>query len=160
VASLKAGLQSDMKSAMLAKDKSRLSAIRLIMAAIKKAELDNPRLRQQLQDGIEDETYILDLLTKLAKQCQESINQYKSAGRNDLVEKETADLKVVSSYLPPPLSEESVNTLIQKVIEDTQATTLKDMGKVMSALKPQLKGRADMGQVSLKIKQALGQKPA
>lgn len=158
--SLKERIRSDMKEAMKAKDKPRLSAIRLILAAIKKAEIDDPAIREQLAAGSEDESYVLSLLHKLAKQRQEAITQYKAAQREDLAEKETADLDVINEYLPPPLSEESVNQLIQAAIQQTQAQTIRDMGRVMAALKPQLEGRANMSQVSNKVKQQLNQNTA
>lgn len=153
--SLKVRIQSDMKSAMRSKDKPRLSSIRLILAAIKQIEVDDPQIRQQSSAGIESEKYILTALNKLAKQHQDAITQYKAAGREDLAEKEAQGLKVIHEYLPPPLSDESIDQLIQTTIKNTQAQTVKDMGTVMAALKLELEGRADMRQVSAKVKQQL-----
>jgi len=145
--SIKARIHEDMKTALKAGDKARLSTVRLIMAAIKQREVDE---RIELDDA-----QVLAVLDKMAKQRRESIAQYQAAGREDLVAKEKAELAVIESYLPEPLSDEEIGAMIVAAIEATGAAGIRDMGKVMAKLKPQLQGRADMGQVSAKVKLAL-----
>jgi hypothetical protein len=146
--SLKERIQQDMKDAMRAGDKSRLGTIRLMLAAIKQKEVDD---RKDLDDA--EVTLVLD---KMVKQRRESISQFEKAGRADLVEQETAELAVIQSYLPEPLGESELNTLIDAAMSQTGATSIRDMGKVMALLKPDLQGRADMGAVSALIKARLG----
>ncbi len=147
--SLKARIQEDMKAALKAGDKARLSAIRLIMAAIKQREVDE---RVEL-----DDQQVLAVLGKMAKQRRESIAQYQAAGRDDLAQKEQAELEIIQSYLPEALSDEEIEGLIAAAIRETGASGIRDMGKVMAHLKPQLQGRADMAQVSARVKAALSQ---
>ncbi len=147
--SLKARIQEEMKAALKAGDKARLGTIRLIMAAIKQREVDE---RTQL-----DDRQVLAVLDKMAKQRRESIAQYRAAGRDDLAEKEQAELEIIQSYLPEALSEAEIDELIAAAIRETGAAGIRDMGKVMARLKPQLQGRADMAQVSARVKAALGQ---
>ncbi len=147
--SLKDRIQEDMKAALKAGDKARLGAIRLIMAAVKQREVDE---RTQL-----DDRQVLAVLDKMAKQRRESITQYRAAGRDDLAEKEQAELEIIQSYLPEALSEAEIDELIAAAIRETGAAGIRDMGKVMARLKPQLQGRADMAQVSARVKAALGQ---
>lgn len=144
---LKNRLQEDMKAAMRAGQKERLGAIRLILAAIKQQEIDG---RTQLDDG-----GIIAVLDKMTKQRKESIEQFGKAGRTDLIDKEQAELDVIRDYLPQPLSEQEIDRLIADALQSTKAESVKDMGKVMAVLKPQLQGRADMGQVSARIKSRL-----
>jgi len=132
---------------MRAKNKERLATLRLIQAAIKQKEIDE---RIELDDA-----QTLAILDKMAKQLRDSIDQFKSAGRDDLVTKESAELEVVQSFLPQQLSEDEIKTLVDKAISDTGASGMADMGKLMGVLKPQLQGRADMGKVSGLVKQAL-----
>jgi hypothetical protein len=146
--SLKERIQQDMKDAMRAGDKSRLGTIRLMLAAIKQKEVDG---RKDLDDA--EVTLVLD---KMVKQRRESVSQFEKAGRADLVEQETAELAVIQSYLPEPLGESELNTLIDAAMAQTGATSIRDMGKVMALLKPDLQGRADMGAVSALIKARLG----
>jgi hypothetical protein len=146
--SLKERIQQDMKDAMRAGDKSRLGTIRLMLAAIKQKEVDG---RKDLDDA--EVTLVLD---KMVKQRRESVSQFEKAGRADLVEQETAELAVIQSYLPEPLGESELNTLIDAAMAQTGATSIRDMGKVMAQLKPDLQGRADMGAVSALIKARLG----
>jgi uncharacterized protein len=146
--SLKERIQQDMKDAMRAGDKSRLGTIRLMLAAIKQKEVDG---RKDLDDA--EVTLVLD---KMVKQRRESVSQFEKAGRADLVEQETAELAVIQSYLPEPLGESELNTLIDAAMAQTGATSIRDMGKVMALLKPDLQGRADMGTVSALIKARLG----
>ena len=146
--SLKTTITDDMKAAMKAGEKERLATIRLIMAAIKQLEVDG-------QKDLDD-SEVLAALDKMAKQRRESITQFQNAERDDLVAAEQAELDIILTYLPEPLSEEEVTSLIKVAIEKSGAVTMKDMGKVMGQLKPQLQGRADMGKVSGQIKSILG----
>jgi len=128
-------------------DKQRLGVVRLILAAIKQIEVDE---RIEL-----DDTRILAVLDKMAKQRRESITHYSDAGRDDLVAIEQAEIDIIQEYLPEALSEAEINDLVEQSIASTGAATIKDMGKLMAALKPQLQGRADMGKVSQLIKSRL-----
>ncbi len=146
---IKARIHEEMKAALKGGDKARLSTIRLIMAAIKQREVDE---RVELDDD-----QVLAVLDKMVKQRRESIGQYRDAGRDDLARKEEAELEVILSYLPEALSEEEIGRLIASAIGEAGATSMRDMGKVMAKLKPQIQGRADMGQVSARVKAALTQ---
>ena len=146
--SLKARITEDMKAAMRAQDKPRLGVIRLILAAIKQQEVDT-RLEQ-------DDVAILAVLDKMTKQRRESIRQYTDAGRSDLAEQETFEIGIIQDYLPQPLDETELAQLIQQGIEETGAASVRDMGKVMNWLKPQVQGRTDMGKLSGLIKARLG----
>ena len=136
-----------MKSAMRAKDPARLSAIRLILAAIKQKEVDE---RVELTDPD-----VVGILEKMIKQRRESIAQFEKAARNDLVDAEKFELGVLSGYLPQQLSDSQVQEEIAKAVSETGASGVKDMGKVMAALKARLAGRADMGKVSALVKARL-----
>ncbi len=146
---LKERIQQDMKAALKGGDKARLAAIRLIMAAIKQREVDE---RVELND-----TQVLAVLDKLAKQRRESITYFAAASRDDLVQKEQAELEVIQSYLPQALTEAEIDALIQGAIAEIGAQGIQAMGKVMAKLRPQVQGRADLGQVSAKVKAALTQ---
>jgi len=146
--SLKERILQDVKDAMRAKDKPRLGAIRLITAAIKQREVDE---RIEL-----DDTQVINVLDKMAKQRRESISQFEQAGRDDLIAQEVFELELIQTYLPEQLSEQELQALIEKALQQTGASTIKDMGKVMGQLKPALQGRADMGAVSAMIKARLG----
>lgn len=137
---LKAKITEDMKTAMKAKDARRLSAIRLLLAAIKQREIDE---RIELIDAD-----VLGIVEKLIKQRRDSISQFQAANRQDLVDGETFELGVLSAYLPKQLSEAEVGEEVAKAIEETGAKGVPDMGKVMGLLKGRLAGRADMGKVS------------
>ena len=137
---LKAKITEDMKTAMKAKDAQRLSAIRLLLAAIKQREIDE---RIELTDAD-----VLGIVEKLIKQRRDSISQFQAANRQDLVDGETFELGVLSAYLPKQLSEAEVGEEVAKAIEETGAKGVPDMGKVMGLLKGRLAGRADMGKVS------------
>lgn len=128
-------------------DKNRLGVIRLMLAAIKQIEVDE---RIEL-----DDTRVIAVLDKMAKQRRESITQFDQAGRDDLSAIERAELKIIREYLPEALSEAEINQLVEQTIAATGAASIKDMGKVMGMLKPKLQGRADMGQVSQLIKSRL-----
>jgi uncharacterized protein len=145
---LKDRLTEDMKNAMRAGEKERLATIRLALAAIKQREVDE---RISL-----DDTQVLAVLEKMIKQRREAITHFEAGKRPDLVAKETAEIVVIQAYLPAQLSEAELDTLISATIAASGATSIKDMGKVMAAVKPQVQGRADMGAVSARIKQKLG----
>lgn len=146
---LKQRIQDDMKTALKSGDKPKLSAIRLILAAIKQREID---ARADLS-----EAEILAVLDKMAKQRRESIACFEAAGRDDLVQKEQTELEVIQSYLPQALTEAEIEVLIRSAIAEIGAQGVQDMGKVMAKLKPKIQGRADLGQVSAKVKAALMQ---
>ncbi len=145
--SLKQQIADDMKAAMRMRDAPRLEAIRLLRAAIQRREVDD---RVELDDA-----GVLQAIDKLVRQGQESIAQFEGAGRTDLVAKEQASLAVFTSYLPTPLTAAEVDVLIEAAIRDTQAASIKDMGKVVGYLKPKLQGRADMAAVSGRVKERL-----
>jgi uncharacterized protein YqeY len=136
-----------MKSAMKNGDKERLATIRLILAAVKQVEVDT-------REDVDDQS-MLAILDKMAKQRRESISQFEQAGREDLVAKETQELNIITEFLPKALSDEEISELIDQAMQDTAASSMKDMGKVMGILKPQIQGRADMGKVSQLIKSRL-----
>jgi uncharacterized protein len=144
---LKDKIQNDLKQAMRDKNQPRVDSIRLLTAAIKQREVDE---RVTL-----DETQILAVIDKLVKRSRESIEQYEKGARPDLVAKEKADIAVWQGYLPQQLSEAEIDQLIVEAIGASGAASIKDMGKVMGILKPKLQGRADIGQVSARIKARL-----
>ncbi len=144
---LKQRILEDMKSAMRSKEKLRLLTIRTMLAAIKQQEVDT---RKEL-----DDTAILLILDKMCKQRRESISQFKKADRNDLVEQEEAELEVIQVYLPEPLSNDELQALVAEAMTETGASSMRDMGKVMSFIKPKAQGRADMGKISAIIKAQL-----
>jgi hypothetical protein len=146
--SLRLQISEDMKTAMRAKDSARLSAIRLLLAAMKQREVDE---RIEL-----DDEQVLAIIEKMLKQRRDSISQYEAAKRQDLVDVEKFEVEVLTGYLPQALTEAEVTAIIEKVIADTGAAGVKDMGKVMGLVKPQIIGRADMGKVSGQIKTRLG----
>ena len=145
--SLRERLQEDMKTAMRAGQKERLGTIRLILAAVKQREVDE---RITL-----DDSQVIAALEKMGKQRRESIAQFESGGRSDLVAKETAELAIITAYLPAQLSDAELEALIQAAIKQTGAATVKDMGRVMSVIKSQAQGRADMAAVGARIKARL-----
>ncbi len=145
--SLKQNLSEAMKAAMKGGDKPRLGVIRLVMAAIKQVEVDE---RIEL-----DDERVLAVLDKMVKQRRESISQYTAAGRDDLVQQEEYEVSVLQDFLPEALSEDEIEQMIAQAVDETGASSIKDMGKVMGLLKPQMQGRADMGAVSGKIKARL-----
>ena len=145
--SLKDRITDDMKSAMKARETERLSAIRLLLAAIKQREVDE---RITLDDaGV---TVVVD---KLIKQRRDSVQQYEQAGREDLAAAERAEIDVLSPYLPAQLSAEEVTAAVKAAIAQTGASSPADMGKVMGILKPQLAGKTDLAAVSQLVKSAL-----
>ena len=137
-----------MKTAMKSGEKERLAVIRLIMSALKQIEVDE---RIEL-----DDSRVLSVLDKMVKQRRESISQFESGGRDDLVAKEKAEIDVITEFLPQALTAAEIDTIISRAISDTGASSMRDMGKVMGLVKPQITGRADVGAVSQKIKSLLG----
>lgn len=142
--SLKQQIQEDMKTALRAHDKQRLGVVRLILAAIKQVEVDE---RVSVDDA-----RIIQILNKMLKQRRDSIAQYAQAKRDDLVEQERLEVKVIQTYLPEPLNEADIDRMVSEAIAKVGATSVKEMGKVMAELKDKLQGRADMTQISAKIK--------
>lgn len=145
---LKDRLQADMKTAMKAGDKPRLGAIRLIIAAVKQREIDE---RVALDDA-----GVLAVLDKMLKQRRDSISQYEAAGREDLAAQERFEVGVCQAYLPAALGADEIDAMITAAIRETGAVSVRDMGKVMTILKPTMQGRADLGAISGLVKQRLG----
>ena len=145
--SLKQQLTEDMKTAMRGGDKHRLGVIRLILAAVKQREVDE---RIEL-----DDTQTIAVLEKMVKQRKDSVSQYVAAGREDLADVERAEMTVIEAYLPAKLGEAEIDGLIEAAIAETGASSARDMGKVVAAVKAKAAGRADMGLVSGRIKQRL-----
>ena len=145
--SVKAKITDDMKAAMKAREVQRLSAIRLLLAAIQQREVDE---RKELSDA-----EVASVIEKMIKQRRDSIAQYQAAGRQDLVEKETFELNLLSGYLPKQLTDAEIGSEIAVAIVQTGAKGAADMGKVMGLLKGKLSGRADMGRVSALVKAKL-----
>jgi len=145
--SLKDQLQSAMKDAMRAKEKDRLLVIRLMLAAIKQREVDERIM-------LDDEQVLL-VLDKMLKQRRESISQFQAAGRDDLVAVEEAETVIIQQFMPEPISEEEIKSLIDQAIIESAAESMKDMGKVMAIIKPKAQGRADMSAISKAIKDKL-----
>ncbi len=146
--SLKEKIKDDIKQAMRDKNESRLASLRMLSAAIQRREVDE---RVTL-----DDVQVLAVIDKLIKQSREAVEQFTKGARQDLVDKESRDIAIWQVYMPQALSSAEVDALIAQAVSETGAVSVKDMGKVMAALKPKLQGRADMGQVSGKIKAKLG----
>ena len=144
---LKQRITEAMKAAMRARDKARLGAVRLALAEIKKVEVDE---RISL-----DDSRITSILDKMVKQRRESIKQFETAGRTDLVAQEQQEINVIKEFLPEALSEKELDTIIKAALEKSGASSMRDMGNLMGLVKPQVVGRADIGAVSQKIKAAL-----
>ena len=144
---LKDRITEDMKNAMRAGEKERLATIRLILSAVKQREVDE---RITL-----DDSQVLAAIEKMIKQRKEAIAQFEAGGRADLVAKETAEIAILQAYLPAQMSDAEIDALIAEAIASTGAASIKDMGKVMGAVKAKAQGRADMGAVSARIKQKL-----
>ena len=145
---LKALINEAMKAAMRAKEKERLGTIRLVLAEIKKVEVD-----ERIDP---DDARVTSILDKMMKQRRDSIKQFTDAGRNELAAKEQSEIEVIQEFLPQPLSQEEIASLIDEAIASTGAASMQDMGKVMSLLKPHMTGRADMGKIGGLIKRRLG----
>ena len=147
MSTIKEQLNQSVKDAMRAKDKARLGTLRMATAAIKQIEVD---------ERIEvDDTRTLAVLDKLIKQRKDAATQFKDANREDLAQQELLEADILQEFMPRALSEAEIDTLIDKAISESGATSMKDMGNVMAVLKPQLQGRADMGQVSKTVKARL-----
>ena len=145
--SLKTQLTEDMKTAMRAKDQVSLSTIRLINAAIKQFEVDE---RTEADDA-----KVISILTKMVKQRKDSAKIYTEAGRQDLADKENAEIEILNRYLPQMMSAEEIKTAVEAAVAETGASGMADMGKVMGVLKTRLVGKADMGEVNKVLKAAL-----
>lgn len=146
--SLKDRINEDMKAALRARDAARLSAIRMLLAAIKQKEVD--------ERIVADDAAVTAIVEKLIKQRRDSIEQFGKAGRTDLVDKEKAELDLLAGYLPQQLSEAELAAAIDAAIAEAGATGPQAMGKVMGLLKARIAGRADMGKVSALVKSRLG----
>jgi len=145
--SLKAEITSAMKVAMRARDKDRLGTVRLILSEIKRIEVD---------ERIDvDDARVLVVLDKMLKQRRDSIQQYEAAGRQDLADVEAAEVLVINSFLPAALTEQEIAGLLDQAVSSSGAESVRDMGKVMALLKPELQGRADVAAVSQLVKQRL-----
>lgn len=145
--SLHQRISADVKTAMKARDKDRVAALRLVMAEFKRVEVDE---RIDL-----DETRILAILDKMLKQRKDSLQQYRDAGRDDLADKEAYEIAVIEEYLPAPLSDNEITRMVSEAISEAGASGMQDMGKVMALLRPLIQGRADMGAVSAMVKSQL-----
>jgi len=146
--SLKEQITEAMKDAMRSKEKERLGTIRLILSEVKRIEVDE---RIDIDDA-----RLLAVLDRMVKQRRDSISQFEQAGRQELADKEQTEIVVIQDFLPQPLSEEELATMIDDTIASVGAESMKDMGKVMGIIKPQIQGRADAGVVSGMIKAKLG----
>ena len=146
--SLKDSITEDMKSAMKAGAKDRLKVLRLILAAIKQVEVDT---RAELDDAA-----VLGVLEKMVKQRKDSVEQFTKGGREDLAAIETAEIDVLQTYLPEKMDDAELDAMIDEIIASTGAESIRDMGKVMGAIKGKAAGRADMGAVGAKVKARLG----
>ena len=145
--SLKDQITDAMKNAMRSKEKERLGTIRLILAEIKRIEVDE---RIELDDA-----RVLQILDKMVKQRRDSFTQYKEADRMDLAEQEEFEIGVIEQFLPAALSEDEINTIIEAAVEQTGATSMQQMGQVIGLVRPQVQGRGDMGKVSQLVKAKL-----
>ena len=145
---LKLQIQEDIKSAMRARDRARLGALRQVSAAIKQREVDE---RITL-----DSPGIVAVLQKMLKQRRDSLAQFESAGRDDLASQEAFEIELIEAYMPAPLSQQEIRILIADALAETEAGSMKDMGRVMAWLKPRVQGRADMKQLSASVREKLG----
>ncbi|UTF59780.1 GatB/YqeY domain-containing protein [Gilvimarinus sp. DA14] len=145
---LKTRINDELKTAMRAKEKARVAVLRLIMAEFKRIEVDE---RIELDDA-----RVLAVLDKMLKQRRDSIAQYEQAGRTELAEQEQSESVIIQEFLPQPLSSAELDEIVDKAIAQTGANEMRDMGKIMGLVKPQVQGRADMAEVSKRIKASLG----
>lgn len=146
--SLRDRILSDIKTAMREKARERLGVLRMLSAAIKQKEVDE---RVELDDAA-----MTAVVEKMVKQRRESEKQYRDAGRDDLADRETAEIAILEEYLPEPLDPAELEALVNEAISEAGAESMQDMGKVMGLLKPRIQGRADMGAVSQQVKARLG----
>jgi len=142
--SLKTQIMDDIKTAMKAKDKDKVGTIRMLTAAIKQVEVDE---RRELADAD-----VLSIVSKMIKQRKDAAEQFQQADRQDLADKELAEIEILKQYLPAQLSTEEINAVVKQVIADTGASGMQDMGQVMGAVKAKVAGQADMGEVSQIVK--------
>ncbi len=147
MATLKEQIQEDMKTAMRAKEKTRLATIRLALAAIKQKEIDDRSTPSDAQ--------VLAILEKMVKQRRDSIKQFEDAGRQELADIEKAEIVILQDYLPEQMDATELDAIVAEIITNIGATGPQDMGKVMAVLKPRIQGRADMGQASQRVKNKL-----
>ena len=145
---LKSRILEDVKDAMRARDRARLGTLRMVTAAIKQQEVDQRTVSL-------DDSAVVAVLEKMLKQRRESVRQYESAGREDLASGEREEIAVIEQYMPQALGAAEIDAIIEAIIEDTGAATMKDMGRVMGLLKPRVQGRADMGAVSASVRARL-----
>ena len=145
---LKIRLQDAMKAALRARERTRLDAIRLMLAEVQRIEVDE---RIELDDA-----RVLAVLDKMTKQRRDSAAQYRSAGREELAAQELAEIEIIAGFLPTALTAAEITALIEQAIASSGASSARDMGKVMTLLKPQIQGRADIGAVSAQVKTRLG----
>lgn len=141
---LKPRIQDDVKTAMRARDRARLGVLRMVSAAIKQQEIDG-------QSSLDD-TGVIAVLQKMIKQRRDSEAQFRAAARQDLADQEAFEIRVIEDYLPQSLSQAEVEVLVEALLNEVGASSMKDMGKVMALLKPKLQGRADLGAVSAFVK--------
>lgn len=146
---LKGQIHTDMKTAMKAGDKDRLKVVRLMLAAIQQIEVDQ---RTELDDAA-----VLGVLNKMVKQRRDSISQFRDGNRDDLADIELGEIDIIENYLPEQMPDDELDAMIEKAISATGAASIRDMGKVMGALKEKAEGRADMAAVGAKVKSILGQ---
>ena len=144
---LKTKIQEDVKDAMRARDKARLETLRMVTAAIKQREIDDRVILSNAD--------VVAVLDKQIKQRRDALAQYRAAGRNDLADKEAYEIEVIKKYMPEQLSADALSRLITEAIEETHASTVKDIGKVMACVKPRVQGRADLAAVSGEVKAQL-----
>jgi uncharacterized protein YqeY len=145
---LKERISEELKTAMKAKDQKQVDAMRLLTAAIKQREVDERIVLNDNQIG--------EVIIKMIKQRKDSLEQYKAANREDLAKQEAYEIELLQRYLPSQLSDADLTQLVKDAIKEANATSAKDMGKLMGILKPKVQGRADMGKVSAKVKELLG----
>lgn len=145
---LKAQLTSEMKAAMKAKEKDRLAVIRSIQAAVKQIEIDS-------QKEIEDDADVIAIMDKMIKQRRDAHQQYVSADRKDLADQEAYEITVIQTFMPAALSQAEIEQMIDEAIAESGAAGMQDMGKIMAVLKPKMQGKADMGEVSQRVKAKL-----
>ena len=145
--SLKARITEDMKNAMRSGDKDRLGLIRMLQAGIKQREVDE---RKELADA-----EVVSVIEKMLKQRRDSLKQYSDAGRQDLADQESYEIAIIEAYLPEALPAAELQALVASAVAETGAASMRDMGKVMAALKPRVQGRADLGAVSAMVKEKL-----
>ncbi|MGB0940753.1 MAG: GatB/YqeY domain-containing protein [Marinomonas sp.] len=148
MSALKQEISAQLKVAMRAKEKARVTLIRTMLAECKKVEVDE---RIELDDA-----RVLAILDKMVKQRKDSVKQFTDGGRQDLADVETAEISVIQEFLPQPLTEDEIKDIIEKAVAETGASSMQEMGSVMAIIKPQVQGRGDMGQASKLVKSILG----